>query len=633
MTTRCRPPRAPSTAATLELAAPERKPSQPPRRVRRRRSSVLAALGAVVLAALFLFSIGASIVGETAHPASPASVPLAVAGSPVPSSHPIQHVVVIYLENEGVGAVDQYGPYERYLGATYGNMTEMYSTCHASQSAYIAAVAAVTNNCGSATWYNYTNASLADLISGDQSNAFTWAQFAENLPPSICVNPDQNVGDFVVRHVPFLYFRNVTENQSFCQSHVLGNGYFNGTAGDEGITSTHFVNFSFYSPNICHDGDSTCGSVPAKCASLSGSKIECREVTQVDVWLQGFLGSILNSTNGVERNNVNHTMFIVTWDEDGNPYTLGGYSVPGIISGDDYHYCKTAGAGAGYAVCGGQIYGLVIDHYNRGVAPMNQKDAAYGIAATVEWLFNLQGKHGTGLDNYGEYDYLYRTTSPGFPTFASISGITDDGYGTVEYTVTFKETGLPSGTSWSVTLNGTQHTSTTTTITFTEPNGTYPYTIVDVSGWHQATVPYRGSVMVNGASVAEPTLVYSHVTYLVTMKETGLPSGTSWSVAIGGVTKNSTTAKIWYYRPNGTYPYSVANVANYSRTATGAFTVNGSAVTVTIHFTHMTYLVTMKETGLPSGTSWSVTNWRRDQELDDRQDLVLSSERHGTVTP
>ncbi|MGD0588844.1 MAG: hypothetical protein ABSA63_08655 [Thermoplasmata archaeon] len=59
---------------------------------------------------------------------------------------------------------------------------------------------------------------------------------------------------------------------------------------------------------------------------------------------------------------------------------------------------------------------------------MSHHDAAYGIAATVEWLFNLQGKHGTGLGNYGEYDYLYRTTSPGFPTFAPISGITGDGY-------------------------------------------------------------------------------------------------------------------------------------------------------------------------------------------------------------
>ncbi|MGD0588845.1 MAG: hypothetical protein ABSA63_08660 [Thermoplasmata archaeon] len=266
-----------------------------------------------MISALFLLSIGTSMVGEIGGPASPASVPTAAAGSPAPSSHPIQHVVVIYLENEGVAAVDKYGPYERYLGATYGNMTEMYSTCHTSQS-YYAAVAAVTNNCGTSTWYNYSNASLADLISGDHSNAFTWAQFAENVPSNICANPDQTLGVFAVRHVPFLFFRNVTKNESYCKSHVLGSAYFNGTLGQEGITSPNFVNYSFYTPNLCDDGHNTCGSVPAKCKSISGSKITCQEVTQADNWLKGFLGSMLNRTNRVERNNVNHTLFIVTWD-------------------------------------------------------------------------------------------------------------------------------------------------------------------------------------------------------------------------------------------------------------------------------------------------------------------------------
>jgi len=383
----------------------------------------------VWISALFLLSTGTAVAGETVGPASPASAPTGATGSPSPSSHPIQHVVVIYLENEGSAAVDKYGSYERYLGATYGNITSMYSPCHLSAANYIAAVAAVTNHCGSDKWQNYTNASLSDLISRDQSNAFTWAQFAENLPSGICARPTQNVGGFVDHHVPFLWFQNVTENQSYCQSHVLGSDYFNGTAGSEGITSNHFVNFSFYSPNLCDDGHTTCsGPVPAQCASISGYKTACIDVTQADVWLKGFLGSILNSSRSVEDHNVDHTMFIVVWDEDGNPTTLGGYPIPGITAGNNYQYCKSSGAVRGYAVCGGHVYGLVIDAYNRGIAPMSQKDSAYGIAATVEWLFNLQGRHGTGLDNVGKYDYLYLTTSPGFPTFASISGITGDGY-------------------------------------------------------------------------------------------------------------------------------------------------------------------------------------------------------------
>ncbi|MGD0588032.1 MAG: hypothetical protein ABSA63_04485 [Thermoplasmata archaeon] len=549
------------------------------------------------------------MVGQTGGPASSASTPIAPAGSPAPSSHPIQHVVVVYLENEGVSAVDKYGPYERYLGATYGNITEMYSACHPSMANYIAALAAVTNDCGSDSWYNFTNASLGDLISGDHSNAFTWAQFAENVPSNICANPDQSVGEFAVRHVPFLFFRNVTKNESYCKSHVLGSTYFNGTSGNEGITSTNFVNFSFYSPNLCDDGHDTCGSVPPQCASISGSKVACQEVTQADNWLRGFLGPRLNSSNPVEENNVNHTMFIVTWDEDGNPTTYTGYSVPGITSGNNYQACKADGAPAGYAVCGGHIYGLVVDHYNRGIAPMNQKAAAYGIAATVEWLFNLQGTHGTGLDNYGEYDYLYRTTSPGFPTFASISGITDDGYG-ARYTVTFTETGLPSGTSWSVTLNGTPHISTTTQITFSEPNGTYAFTVGSVNGYKAS--PSSGSVTLNGAP-ASKAITFTSVSstnYTVTFSESGLPSGTSWSVKLNGSLNTSTTTTITFMEPNGTYPYAITDISGWHQATipyTGTVTVAGKAVTEpTLAFTQVTYSITFTESGLPSGTEWWV---------------------------
>jgi hypothetical protein len=474
---------------------------------------------------------------------------------------------------------------------------------------YIAALAAVTNDCGSDSWYNFTNASLGDLISGDHSNAFTWAQFAENVPSNICANPDQSVGEFAVRHVPFLFFRNVTKNESYCKSHVLGSTYFNGTSGNEGITSTNFVNFSFYSPNLCDDGHDTCGSVPPQCASISGSKVACQEVTQADNWLRGFLGPRLNSSNPVEENNVNHTMFIVTWDEDGNPTTYTGYSVPGITSGNNYQACKADGAPAGYAVCGGHIYGLVVDHYNRGIAPMNQKAAAYGIAATVEWLFNLQGTHGTGLDNYGEYDYLYRTTSPGFPTFASISGITDDGYG-ARYTVTFTETGLPSGTSWSVTLNGTPHISTTTQITFSEPNGTYAFTVGSVNGYKAS--PSSGSVTLNGAP-ASKAITFTSVSstnYTVTFSESGLPSGTSWSVKLNGSLNTSTTTTITFMEPNGTYPYAITDISGWHQATipyTGTVTVAGKAVTEpTLAFTQVTYSITFTESGLPSGTEWWV---------------------------
>ncbi|MGB7123270.1 MAG: hypothetical protein WBE40_00200 [Thermoplasmata archaeon] len=384
----------------------------------------------MAIAALFLVPSGASTAGATTvGRVVTTATATAAAMYPSPSSHPIQHVVVIYLENEGTIAVNDYGNYEKYLSKTYGNATLFYAACHGSLANYVVAIAAVTNHCGDDAFQSYTNTTIGDLLASDRSNNFTWAQFAEALPANICASPDQTSGTFAFRHMPFLVFKDVTGNKSYCGSHVLNSAYLNGTVGNVGITSPDFVNFSFYSPNLCDDGLEVCGkTVPAQCASLKGGKTACIETTQADVWLQGFLGSMLNSTNPVEEYNVNHTMFIVTWDEDGNPTTYKGFPVAGLTAGNNFQSCQKSAPGTGYAVCAGHVFALVVDHYNRGVAPLGFKDAAYAIPETVEWLFDLQGKNGTGLDNVGAYDYLYRSLHPGFPSFASISGISGDGY-------------------------------------------------------------------------------------------------------------------------------------------------------------------------------------------------------------
>jgi hypothetical protein len=184
----------------------------------------------------------------------------------------------------------------------------------------------------------------------------------------------------------------------------------------------------------------------------------------------------------------------------------------------------------------------------------------------------------------------------------------------VTYAVTFTETGLPSGTHWSVTLNGTQHTSTTNIITFTESNGTYPYAIAGISGWHQTTLPYTGEVKVKGAAVTEPTLVFTQVTYSVTFTESGLPSGTEWWVNLtGGQTFSSTTDSLSFAEPNGTYDYTVATADKEyaSVVASDSFGVSGASVSESVTFNLATYTVTFTETGLPSGTTWYVngTAW------------------------
>ena len=71
-----------------------------------------------------------------------------------------------------------------------------------------------------------------------------------------------------------------------------------------------------------------------------------------------------------------------------------------------------------------------------------------------------------------------------------------------KYTVTFTESGLPSGTTWYLNLsNGQKFSSTTDIISFSEPNGTYSYTIGNVSGYSPS--PSSGSISINGTNVSK----------------------------------------------------------------------------------------------------------------------------------
>lgn len=74
------------------------------------------------------------------------------------------------------------------------------------------------------------------------------------------------------------------------------------------------------------------------------------------------------------------------------------------------------------------------------------------------------------------------------------------------YRLTVRENGLPSGTNWSVTMNGTTFFSTSRTITFPETNGTFNYSVpkitLPVSSGGETTnytaSPSRGTVSVVG---------------------------------------------------------------------------------------------------------------------------------------
>jgi hypothetical protein len=180
----------------------------------------------------------------------------------------------------------------------------------------------------------------------------------------------------------------------------------------------------------------------------------------------------------------------------------------------------------------------------------------------------------------------------------------------VRYGVTFTESGLPGGTPWWVQLGTTNTTTSNTSLTFHELNGTYGYTI-GATGY--LAQPSLGTLVVNGHAVGKAVVFSSAapVSYAVTFSESGLPNGINWTVTFGGSTERALTpSPVVFSSTNGTTAYSIHGVAGYaSSPASGNVTVDGAPQSVQVVFSvhPATYAVTFTESGLPTGTNWSVT--------------------------
>ncbi|MGB6501351.1 MAG: YncE family protein [Thermoplasmata archaeon] len=210
------------------------------------------------------------------------------------------------------------------------------------------------------------------------------------------------------------------------------------------------------------------------------------------------------------------------------------------------------------------------------------------------------------------------------PTTVAVSFVWSPG----PYSVGFEETGLPSGTSWSVSLDGSVESSTGSSVTFTEPSGTYQYRILAIPDWHQTSLPNPGEIAVAGASVTAPTMVFVPTTYQVNFSESGLASGTVWSVTIEGDTPTSTApSNLSFWETNGTYAYRVGPVPGFETAAAGNVTVAGVQLQIRLAFIPG-YLVTFGEAGLPAGTEWNVS--LGGFERNSTSDEIVFEETNGT---
>lgn len=168
---------------------------------------------------------------------------------------------------------------------------------------------------------------------------------------------------------------------------------------------------------------------------------------------------------------------------------------------------------------------------------------------------------------------------------------------------------LPSASSWTVKLGSQSKSAQVGLISFSEPNGTYDWSITGPPGYN--ATPPTGSVTVNGADTIIGPVAWTLYLFNVTFGETGLPKGVTWHVFLNSSNLIANASSPILFRfPNGTFPFSVgADVAWTPDPQNGQVVIHGAAVFVNVTFTPPAarYNVTFNETGLIPSTVWTYT--------------------------
>lgn len=323
---------------------------------------------------------------------------------------------------------------------------------------------------------------------------------------------------------------------------------------------------------------------------------------------------------GLFGNTVSNASYGIYSDEDNN-YSFYGNTVSNanysFYSFYDYNGVVFANTFSDSQANASQLYFLYLEHnygpitfyHNNFInSTTNSKISNYIYASNAPLAMN------EGLPIGGNFWSNYTGTGANGigNTPMNVTGTAKDIYPLLHRwaspTVTFVESGLPSGTQWSVELGSMQLAGNSTSVVFQDTSGQYmtaSYNVMSVPGYRASAS--AGTLYMNGGS-SVVTVDFAPVTYAVAFNESGLASGTSWSVTVNGNTQTSTGTGIAFDLANGTYDYTLGAVSGYSNAGTnGTFSVNGAAKSFSAAFLAVDYTLKVNETGLPAGTTWNLS--------------------------
>jgi YVTN family beta-propeller protein len=286
---------------------------------------------------------------------------------------------------------------------------------------------------------------------------------------------------------------------------------------------------------------------------------------------------------------------------------------------------------------GSENESVLISFATQGEYPVAFRET--GLPPSINWGVNLSGSFSWAASGspvtFGAANGSYNFTlggPAGYRAAPSFGSVTVNGTNVTEiivftqlaaaFPVVFLEYGLPAGDGWelqignltmSAVVSSNQGTPQATgrALEFELPNGTYSPEIWSPSGYYG--LPYFVNVTVAG--VGQNLTIEFAKQFTVAFTEHGLPGGSNWSITYFGWPENVTVpfagpSTVDFFVLNGTWTFEVRAPRGFlADPSSGSVTVAGSDVNRSIQFerTPETYSVVFNETGLPNGTSWSVT--------------------------
>lgn len=171
-----------------------------------------------------------------------------------------------------------------------------------------------------------------------------------------------------------------------------------------------------------------------------------------------------------------------------------------------------------------------------------------------------------------------------------------------QFSLLFQESGLPSGTLWTVNVAQLSNATKGTSLGFLLTNGTYNWTLTPIAGY---TTSWTGSVTIDGSALDVP-IDFSPYTYLANFTESGLAAGTTWYLTVGGMTYQSSRSLLSVPEPNGSYAYSLVPLSGYRTPPPGRIAIDAAGIAVSITWVPVTFPVRFYEVGLGTGDLWGV---------------------------